>query len=61
MKKLLLVTAAERLVVAVEDVADQLRTLNDFLERFMEMTLADIGNGRSGRERFAMRTLPITD
>jgi hypothetical protein len=56
------ITDTERLIAAVEDVAEQIGNLNATLERFMEMTLTKIGGeSRYGTERYALRTLPITD
>jgi hypothetical protein len=51
----------ERLIAAVEDVAQQLWTINATLERFMEITLVQLNGSSSGDERFALRTAPITD
>jgi hypothetical protein len=56
------ITDSERLISAVVDFADQIGNLNATLERFMEMTLTKIGGeSRYGTERYALRTLPITD
>jgi hypothetical protein len=56
------VSEAERLISAVENVAEQLGNLNATLEQFMEMTLTKVGGeSRYGTERYALRTLPITD